>query len=162
MRRKRLRRRSGILRLAYGALLLLAVVGLGLWAITHWMAPATVREESPTAQRKAEDTPQVTAGAEQKADPAPERPLRPEDVRVRVLNSSGINGAGAEVGEVLKGKGFTVVSIGNGETSDREQTIIMAPLRSVDLFYGMPFPCIIMVSEDKEQATVYIGRDFAP
>jgi len=68
----------------------------------------------------------------------------------------------ADLQQVLKEKGFTVVSIGNGETSDREQTIIMAPLRSVDLFYGMPFPCVIMVSEDKEQATVYIGRDFAP
>ena len=162
MRRKRLRRRSGILRLAYGALLLLAVVGLGLWATARWTEPDPVGEESPTAQRKAEDMPQITAGAEQKADPAPERPLRPADVRVRVLNSSGINGAGAKVGEVLKEKGFTVVSIGNGETSDREQTIIMAPARGVDLFYGMPFPCIIMVSEDKEQATVHIGRDFAP
>ena len=161
MRRKRLRRRRGRLWLAYGALLLLAVVGLRLWATAHWTAPDPVGKESPTVQMKAEDTPQVTAGAEHKAAPAPERPLRPADVRVRVLNSSGINGAGAKVGEVLKEKGFTVVSIGNGETSDREQTIIMAPARGVDLFYGMPFPCVIMVSEDKEQATVHIGRDFA-
>ena len=161
MRRKRLRRRSGRLWLAYGALLLLAVVGLGLWATTHGRARYILGKETPRVQRTGEDTPHVMAGAEQKAEPAPERPLRPADVRVRVLNSSGINGAGAKVGEVLKEKGFTVVSIGNGETSDREQTIIMAPARGVDLFYGMPFPCVIMVSEDKEQATVHIGRDFA-
>lgn len=88
------------------------------------------------------------------------RPLTPQDVRVRVLNESGINGAAASIGEELQEKGFTVVSVGNGDTTAREETIVMVPARAVDLFYGMTFPCIIISGESEEQATLRVGRDF--
>lgn len=88
------------------------------------------------------------------------RPLQPSEVRVKIFNCSGINGAGAAVGKLLESNGFVVVSVGNGETSDREETTIAAPERGVNLFYGMPFPCLIMVSEEKNEVVVKIGRDF--
>ncbi len=86
--------------------------------------------------------------------------LVPANITVTVLNSSGINGAGAEVAEVLKQKGFKIASVGNGNTRSREQTTISVPERSVDLFYGMPFPCVIMTNGEKDQATVNIGWDY--
>ena len=86
--------------------------------------------------------------------------MTPQDVRVRVLNESGINGAAASIGEELQEKGFTVVSVGNGDTTAREETIVMVPARAVDLFYGMTFPCIIISGESEEQATLRVGRDF--
>ena len=88
------------------------------------------------------------------------RPLTPQEVRVRVLNECGITGAAAAIGEELREKGFAVVSVGNGDTTAREETVVMAPERAVDLFYGMTFPCILMRAEDGAEATVRVGRDF--
>ena len=88
------------------------------------------------------------------------RAPKPQDVQVRVLNESGITGAAAAVAKELQEKGFTVVSVGNGDTTARQETAIMAPARAVDLFYGMTFPCIIISAEDGSQATVRVGRDF--
>ena len=88
------------------------------------------------------------------------RAPKPQDVQVRVFNESGITGAAAAVAKELQEKGFTVVSVGNGDTTARQETAIMAPARAVDLFYGMTFPCIIISAEDGSQATVRVGRDF--
>lgn len=89
-----------------------------------------------------------------------DRALAPRDIEVRIFNESGITGAAAAIGEELTAKGFTVVSVGNGDTTAREETVVMAPARAVDLFYGMPFPCILMTSGDGAEATVRVGRDF--
>ncbi len=86
--------------------------------------------------------------------------LVPANITVTVLNSSGISGAGAEVAEILRQKGFKIASVGNGNTNSREQTTISVPERSVNAFYGMPFPCIITTNEEKDQATVNIGLDY--
>ena len=88
------------------------------------------------------------------------KPPAPGEVAVTVVNSSGITGAGAEVAAILQAKGFTVRSVETGSTSDRTQTTITAGGRSVDLFYGMPFPCIIMEGGAKDEALVNIGRDY--
>ncbi|MBQ9365683.1 MAG: LCP family protein [Schwartzia sp.] len=82
------------------------------------------------------------------------------DINVRVLNSSGINGAGAEVAEILERKGFNVIHIGNGDTSDKEKTTISAPRNGSDFFYGMPFECVIFENEKGGDAVVNIGRDY--
>ncbi len=86
--------------------------------------------------------------------------LTPDKITVTILNSTSINGAGAEVAEILKQKGFKIDSVGNGSTRSREQTTISVPERSVNIFYGMPFPCIIMANEEKDHATVNIGWDY--
>lgn len=88
------------------------------------------------------------------------RPLTPQEVRVRVLNESGITGAAAAIGEELTEKGFDVVFVGNGDTTGREETVVMAPARAVDLFYGMTFPCILMTGGDEGEATLRVGKDF--
>ncbi len=82
------------------------------------------------------------------------------DITVRVINSSGINGAGAKVADILRKKGFNVSEPENGSVSDREQTTITAHSSNTDKFYGMPFKCVIMSGGSKHNAVVNIGRDF--
>ena len=90
----------------------------------------------------------------------PTKPPAPSAVAVTVVNSSGITGAGAEVAAILQAKGFVIRSVETGKRSDRAQTTITAGGRTVDLFYGMPFPCILMEGGAKDEALVNIGRDY--
>lgn len=83
-----------------------------------------------------------------------------EDITVRVINSSGINGAGAKVADILRKKGFKVSDPETGSISDRDQTTITAHSSNTDKFYGMPFKCVIMSGGAKHSAVVNIGRDF--
>jgi transcriptional regulator len=85
-----------------------------------------------------------------------------EDISVMVINSSGIDGAGAAVADVLRGKGFRISSVETGRSSDRPKTAIMTAGEHVDLFYGMPFPCVIMPVDGAgdRQAIVIIGKDY--
>ena len=89
-----------------------------------------------------------------------EKPMKPEEISVMVINSSGINGAGAQVASVLQKKGFIISGVETGKTSSREQTTITTSTRNTDVFYGMPFPCIIMDGGSSNQAVVNIGLDY--
>lgn len=82
------------------------------------------------------------------------------DITVLVINDSGINGAGAEVADILKRKGFKISSVETGNAS-REQTAITANEAELECFYGMPFKCTIMPGGSAGQATVHIGGDYA-
>ena len=97
---------------------------------------------------------------EKKADEKDQKPLKPEEISVLVINSSGINGAGAEVADVLRKKGFIISSVETGKTSSWEHTTISTSSQNTDLFYGMPFPCLIMDDGGRNQAVVNIGLDY--
>lgn len=88
------------------------------------------------------------------------KPVKNEDITVLVINSSGINGAGAEVADILKHKGFKISSVETGDTSSREHTTITANENELNCFYGMPFTCTIMSGGSTGQATVNIGLDY--
>ncbi len=87
-------------------------------------------------------------------------PMKPEEISVMVINSSGIDGAGAEVAAVLQRKGFIISGVETGQSSSRETTTITTSSRNTDLFYGMPFPCLILDGGGKSQAVVNIGQDY--
>ena len=87
-------------------------------------------------------------------------PMKPSEIKVLVINDSGINGAGAEAAEILQRKGFVISSVETGKTSSREQTSITTSARNTDVFYGMPFPCIIMDGGSSNQAVLRIGLDY--
>ena len=101
---------------------------------------------------------QSSAGTEEK--PEPQEPMKPSEIKVLVINDSGINGAGAEAAEILQRKGFVISSVETGKTSSREQTSITTSARNTDVFYGMPFPCIIMDGGSSNQAVLRIGLDY--
>ena len=101
-----------------------------------------------------------TGRLEEKKEPQDDTPMKPEEISVLVINSSGINGAGAEVAGILQRKGFIISSVETGKTNSRERTTITTSARNTDLFYGMPFPCLIMNEGGKAQAVVNIGLDY--
>lgn len=85
---------------------------------------------------------------------------KPEDITVLVINSSGINGAGAKVADTLRQKGFRISGVETGKSSSMQHTAITAPQSEVQMFYGMPFPCTLMVGGESGQATIIIGKDY--
>ena len=82
------------------------------------------------------------------------------DITVLVINDSGIDGAGAEVADILKRKGFKISSVETG-ISSLERTSITANKNELKCFYGMPFQCVIMEGGSTGQATIHIGGDYA-
>ena len=108
----------------------------------------------------------LSGGERKKADEADsddenkDEPMKPSEITVMVINSSGINGAGAQVADILKRKGFRISSVETGRTDAKEKTSITTSSRNTDVFYGMPFPCIIMDGGSSNQAVVNIGRDY--
>ena len=124
-------------------------------------------EAAAAAYKAALPTGLTISGSEQrKADEADsddenkDEPMKPSEITVMVINSSGINGAGAQVADILKRKGFRISSVETGRTDAREKTSITTSSRNTDVFYGMPFPCIIMDGGSSNQAVVNIGRDY--
>ena len=85
-----------------------------------------------------------------------------EDISVMIINASGINGAGAEIADTLRARGFRISGVETGSASDRPKTAVMTAEAHVNLFYGMPFPCVIMPVDGagEKQAIVIIGRDY--
>ena len=88
------------------------------------------------------------------------KPMKPEEISVMVINDSGINGAAAEVAQILQRKGFIISGVETGKTSSRTQTTITTSTRNTDVFYGMPFTCVIMDGGSSNQAVVHIGLDY--
>ena len=93
-------------------------------------------------------------------DNGEKQPPKPEKITVMVINSSGINGAGAEVAKILQQKGFVISGVETGKTDSRENTTITTAADNTDIFYGMPFECLILDGGDENQAVVNIGRDY--
>jgi len=100
------------------------------------------------------------SGQKNKKDKTEQQAAKPAEISVMIINSSGINGAGAETADILRRKGFRISSVETGRTSSREQTTIMTSGKDTDLFYGMPFKCVIMSGGESGQAVVNIGRDY--
>ena len=115
---------------------------------------------SKTTQETAKNTATEKPAPPAKEEAKPKAQPKNEDITVAVINSSGIDGAGAEVAEILKRKGFKISTVETGSTSSREHTTIMASDQEVNCFYGMPFKCTIMSGESSGHATVNIGLDY--
>ena len=124
---------------------------------------ATEKEDKKldTAEDKSkEERKQNGEQEKERTDEEDLKPMKPSEISVLVINSSGINGAGAEVAAILTKKGFVISSVETGKTSSREQTTITTSSRNTDVFYGMPFPCLIMDGGSENQAVVNIGLDY--
>ena len=122
------------------------------------------RAERNAAEKKAA-VQREEAKEKQESAPAKERSKdTADDISVMIINASGIDGAGAEIADTLRAKGFRISSVETGNASDRPKTAIMTAETHVNLFYGMPFPCVIMPVDGagEQQAIVIIGRDYRP
>ena len=102
----------------------------------------------------------VTADSSDETRTDDDEPLKPNEISVMVIHDSGLNGAGAKVASILQSKGFIISGVETGKTSSREQTTITTSTRNTNLFYGMPFKCVIMDGGGTNQAVVRIGLDY--
>ncbi|MBO6178455.1 MAG: LCP family protein [Selenomonadaceae bacterium] len=89
-----------------------------------------------------------------------DRELKPEDIKVSIINDSGINGAAAKAAEILAAKGFIIVKIETGDRSDRETSTFTIPKDSEEMFTPLPFKCEFTVGKRKREAFLHIGLDF--
>ena len=87
--------------------------------------------------------------------------VKPENIRVKVLNCSGIKGAAAASADVLRGRGFVIDNedVGNGSTRDLQKTTFTVPKGTEALFQNLPFPCVIRTGDDNT-AVLEIGKDY--
>lgn len=112
-------------------------------------------ENRTKKDRRSEDT--LDAQVQQTRQTASEKQSAP--VKVTIVNSSGINGAGAKTAAILTEKGFQVIEVSTGSNRLNE-TRIVVPDANVAEFYGMPFPCIIIGGGKPGEVFVNIGADF--
>ena len=87
--------------------------------------------------------------------------VKPENIRVKVLNCSGIKGAAAKSADVLRDRGFVIDNedVGNGRTRDLQETTFTVPKGTEPLFGNLPFPCVIRTGDD-DTAVLEIGKDY--
>ncbi len=99
-------------------LIILIIVGALVFAFFRGIGPFA--QYSPFAQ-KASPTPEATVAPVEESTPVPES-LDKSVPKIKVLNGSGIAGKAAAVKDYLEGKGYTVSSIGNADTTDYTDT----------------------------------------
>lgn len=107
-------RRRRRLRTLLLLLLVLALAGGGWWSYERWVADPSSDEIAATAPISA------TSAAPQPSAPACPA-VATRQVRVNVLNSTARAGLAGKVAKAMRGRGFTVGSVGNAGTA--------APLR---------------------------------
>lgn len=95
-----------------------------------------------------------------------EQPIVLKKVRVQVLNGCGVRGAGREMADELRLKGYDVIDVGNATTFDYRETIVIerqsanGRAREVARVLGVDNVVIQRVDGSPYDATVIIGKDF--
>ena len=105
-------------------LIILIIVGALVFAYIRGIGPfaslkgegKTVVSPSPTSFPTATPTPALEASEEAELDKS--------EVEIKVLNGSGTPGLASVVKDLLEGKGWTVVSIGNADSYDFTKTLL--------------------------------------
>ena len=94
-------------------------------------------------------------------DGSPHGTVKPANIRVKVLNCSGIKGAAAASADVLRDRGFVIDNedVGNGSTRNLQETTFTVPKGTESLFGNLPFPCVIRTGDD-DTAVLEIGKDY--
>jgi LCP family protein required for cell wall assembly len=92
-------------------------------------------------------------------DGAPD--LTPEDVRLRVLNGAGVSGLAGRVSDLLEGRGYEVVEVGNADALERTAVRYPPGSRPAAELVARDLPGGAQLEETTEVAmvTVLLGRD---
>lgn len=116
--------------------------------------------EAAKTARGAELKAEKVADDDKKNKEEPPEPKKTAKISVRVINSSGINGAGAEVAGILRRQGLNVTDVLTGSSSSQKNTTITAGSGDADKFSGLPFIYSLNSGGETGQATVVIGKDY--
>jgi hypothetical protein len=95
-----------------------------------------------------------------------EEPIVLKKVRVQVLNGCGMRGAGREIANSLRLKGYDVTDVGNAGSFDYLETLVIdrrgtgGRAREVAQALGVANVVMQRVDGSPYEATVIIGKDF--
>ncbi len=100
--------------------------------------------------------------------PTPTPTVKREEIKIKILNGSGIKGQAAKLASILKEKGYKEIVVGNADSFDYEKTEIRIKNNAVkqillnDLKEYVENPKIEPSSEKLlEDVTLIIGKDFS-
>lgn len=99
-------------------LVLLGLVGGGIYVYRRAMTRRGVVEATPTPEVYFKETQEATP------TPTPEEELNRADLKIEVLNGSGVAGLAGKAAEYLEGLGYEDIKTGNADNYDYEQTEI--------------------------------------
>jgi hypothetical protein len=88
-----------------------------------------------------------------------------KDVRVQVLNGCGVRGAGREIANRLRLKGYDVADVGNARTFDFAESVVIDRVgggraREIASALGVENVIIQRIEGSRYDATMIIGKDF--
>jgi len=145
------------------------LMGLGLLVAAGFMllflASAWSQYREVTAAKKAQQEQTAMVGQDSAGLALP--PVDPATVEVRVLNGCGEPGAGRDMTTRLRDLRFDVVSAGNAENFDYENTLVVNHTErpEVGLAVSHALGCTRLTSQPDEMAlvdvTVILGRDWS-
>lgn len=90
--------------------------------VTSTPTPTLTTTSTPTPKVSPTPTPKPKASP----TPTPQVSVAPKNITVRVLNGSGVTGAGAKAADFLRSLGYEIASVGNAESEDYDKTTILA------------------------------------
>lgn len=92
-------------------------------------------------------------------------PLKPENIKISVLNGTNIDKLASKAGDALKSLKFQVTKVSNADSTDYEDSaLILTPAKQVDAAYtvGLAIPNSTVKISEVNQITVIIGKKNDP
>ncbi|PCC40943.1 hypothetical protein CIK66_01540 [Brachybacterium alimentarium] len=161
VRRRELRvrrtRRLRAVQLAIFSLLVIVLIGVGVYAVGEFRRPSA--EQGVIAQKSfGEEEAEVTC-----PDPGAV-PLPPGDVTVTVLNGTSRGGLAGEVTEQLGSRGFTMGDAGNTKKADSAVTIVYGPdgyLAAQSVRTQVPDAALRLDDREGAEVDLLLGNGFS-
>jgi hypothetical protein len=100
----------------------LIIIGALVFAFVKGIGPLS--KLKPSAQEETSPTPFEFSQTSPTPEASPGAEIDKSQAKIRVLNGSGKAGTASSVKDLLEGKGYKVVEIGNADNFDFEQTIV--------------------------------------
>lgn len=99
----------------------------------------------------------------------PELNINRKDIKVKILNGSGMSGKAGEMASFLEDLGYQVIGTGNADTFDYEETVIKIKEEKRDVFshltndlksaYTVSSEEVILEKDEEADAVVIVGRE---
>ncbi|MGB9706944.1 MAG: LytR C-terminal domain-containing protein [Microgenomates group bacterium] len=157
--------------LRWGLVALVVLIGLGIVGGGIFVYQKTLKRKeektlipTPTVSLP---TPQLTESLEVSPSPTPK--LNRADLKIKILNGSGVPGAAAKAAEFLEKLGWEGIKTGNADSYDYQKTIIKIKeskknyleMLDTDLAskYTLEEKTQTLAEDDKFDAIIILGKD---
>ncbi len=129
---------------------------------------SSMKFELPFQNQMAQKEPTPSPEKEPTEEPKPSPSIKREDVKVKILNGSGVKGKASEIKEALQDAGYTDVITGNADNFDYEKSEIQVKEEKKDAFlllkedladFATLKEAAILDEDDTADAVFIIGAD---